>query len=156
MFRLIYIIFSALLYVSHLSFYDFYTCNSHCIITGWYFSSRRRRLSNRQRMTHSICYVFKNKYKVTWSGVRVPAGAGNFSFHHRVQNGSGARPASYPMGTRGSSPGVKAAGGEADHLPPSNAAVKNAWNCTSTRTKPSRRGGQLKRKHKDNFNFAFC
>jgi hypothetical protein len=36
--------------------------------------------------------------------------AGNFSFHHRVQNGSGAKPASYPMGTRGSFPGHKAAG----------------------------------------------
>jgi hypothetical protein len=43
-------------------------------------------------------------------GVRVPAGAGNFSLHHRVQNDSGAHPASYPMGSRGSFPGVKAAG----------------------------------------------
>jgi hypothetical protein len=43
------------------------------------------------------------------SGVRFPAGAGNFSLHHRVQNGSGAHPASYPMGTRGSFPGGKAA-----------------------------------------------
>jgi hypothetical protein len=39
-----------------------------------------------------------------------PAGAGNFSLHHRVQNGSGAHPASYPMGTMGSFPGGKAAG----------------------------------------------
>jgi hypothetical protein len=38
------------------------------------------------------------------------AGAGNFSLHHRVQNGSEAHPASYPMGTRGSLPGCKAAG----------------------------------------------
>jgi hypothetical protein len=38
------------------------------------------------------------------SRVRFPAGAGNFSLHHRVQNGSGAHPASYPMGTRGSFP----------------------------------------------------
>jgi hypothetical protein len=44
------------------------------------------------------------------SRVRFPAGAGNFSPHHRVQNGSGAHPASYPMGTRGSFPGGKAAG----------------------------------------------
>jgi hypothetical protein len=44
------------------------------------------------------------------SGVRFPAGAGNFSLHHRVQNGSGAHPASYPMGTRGSFPGNKEAG----------------------------------------------
>jgi hypothetical protein len=44
------------------------------------------------------------------SRVRLPAGAGNFSLHHRVQNGSGAHPASYPMGPRGSFPGGKAAG----------------------------------------------
>jgi hypothetical protein len=42
--------------------------------------------------------------------VRFPTGAGNFSLHHRVQNGSGAHPASYPLGTRGSFPGGKAAG----------------------------------------------
>jgi hypothetical protein len=34
------------------------------------------------------------------SRVRFPAAAGNFSLHHRVQNGSGAHPASYPVGTR--------------------------------------------------------
>jgi hypothetical protein len=33
--------------------------------------------------------------------VRFPAGAENFSLHHRFQKGSGAHPASYPMGTRG-------------------------------------------------------
>jgi hypothetical protein len=44
------------------------------------------------------------------SGVRFPAGAGNFSLHHRVQNDSEAHPASYPMGIRGSYPGGKAAG----------------------------------------------
>jgi hypothetical protein len=40
-----------------------------------------------------------------WSGVRDPVGADNFSFHHRVQTSSGAHPAYYPMGTRGSFPG---------------------------------------------------
>jgi hypothetical protein len=56
------------------------------------------------------------------SGVRIPAEAGNFSLHHRVQNGSGAHPASYSMGTRGAvSLGVKR---ETDHLPPSSAEVK--------------------------------
>jgi hypothetical protein len=44
------------------------------------------------------------------SRVRFPAVAGNFSRHHRVQNGSGAHPASYPMVTRGSFPGGKAVG----------------------------------------------
>jgi hypothetical protein len=34
----------------------------------------------------------------------------NFSLHHHIQNISGAHPASYPMGTRGSFPGVRAAG----------------------------------------------
>jgi hypothetical protein len=66
------------------------------------------------------------------SRVRFPAGAGNFSLHHRVQSGSGAHPASYPMGTRGSFPGGKAAGCEGDHSPPSSAEVKNAWSYTST------------------------
>jgi hypothetical protein len=44
------------------------------------------------------------------SRVRFPAGAGNFSLHHSVQNGSGAHSVSYPMGTRGSFLGGKAAG----------------------------------------------
>jgi hypothetical protein len=37
--------------------------------------------------------------------VSIPGRAWNFSLHHRVQTGSGARPASYPMGTGGSFPG---------------------------------------------------
>jgi hypothetical protein len=48
-----------------------------------------------------------------------PAGAENFSLHHRVQNCSGAHPASYQMGITGSFPGVKRPGCEADHSPPS-------------------------------------
>jgi hypothetical protein len=56
-------------------------------------------------------------------GVRLPAGAGNFSLRHHVQKGSGAHPA-YPMGTRGSSLGVKRPGREADHTPPTVAEVK--------------------------------
>jgi hypothetical protein len=54
----------------------------------------------------ALGYVLDNR----GSGVRFPAGAGNFSLNHRVQNGSGAHPASYPMGTRGSFLGGKAAG----------------------------------------------
>jgi hypothetical protein len=41
-------------------------------------------------------------------GVRIPAAAGNFLLRHRVQIGSGAHPASHPMGTMGSSHGGKA------------------------------------------------
>jgi hypothetical protein len=44
------------------------------------------------------------------SRARFLAGAGNSSLHHREQNGSGAHPAFYPMGTRGSFPGNKAVG----------------------------------------------
>jgi hypothetical protein len=44
------------------------------------------------------------------SRVRFPARTGNLSLHHRVQNSSGAHPASYPMGIRGSFPGGEAAG----------------------------------------------
>jgi hypothetical protein len=43
-------------------------------------------------------------------GVRFPVGAGNFSLRHRVQTGSGAHPAFYPIGTGFSFPGVKSAG----------------------------------------------
>jgi hypothetical protein len=90
------------------------------------------------------------------SGVRFPAGAGNFSLHHRVRNGSGARPASYPMGTRGSFPGGKAAGGVKLtthlHLVPSS---KNEWRYTYT--PPIRLHGVVlsQKKHRDKFTFAF-
>jgi hypothetical protein len=58
------------------------------------------------------------------SRVRFPAGAGDFSLHHRVQNGSGAHPASYPMVPGVLSLGVKRPGRETDHSPPSSAEVK--------------------------------
>jgi hypothetical protein len=35
------------------------------------------------------------------SRVRFPAGAGNFSLHHRVHSGSGTHPTSYAIGTGG-------------------------------------------------------
>jgi hypothetical protein len=76
-------------------------------------------------LTHCIvtCYTPRHKFSSLFhkyslpyglddrgSRVRFPAWAGNFSLHHRVQNGSGAHPASYPTGTRRSFPGGKAAG----------------------------------------------
>jgi hypothetical protein len=60
------------------------------------------------------------------SGVRFLAETGNFSLFNRVQTGSGAHPASYPMGTGGSFLWVKRPGREADHSPPCSAEVKNA------------------------------
>jgi hypothetical protein len=65
------------------------------------------------------------------SGVRFPAESGNFSLHHRVQDGSGAHQASYPTGTRGSFLGVQRSGREAEQLPPLSAEVRNAWSYTS-------------------------
>jgi len=41
---------------------------------------------------------------------QLPAGAGNFSLHHCIQNGSGAHPALWWIGTMGSVPGGKATG----------------------------------------------
>jgi hypothetical protein len=58
------------------------------------------------------------------SRLRFPVGSGNFSLHYRVQNGSGAHPASYPMGTKGSFSGVKRPKREADHSPPSSVEFK--------------------------------
>jgi hypothetical protein len=44
-----------------------------------------------------------------------------FFLLHVVQTGSGAHPASYPMGTGGCFLGVKRQGREADHSPPTSA-----------------------------------
>jgi hypothetical protein len=57
--------------------------------------------------------------------IRSPTVA-DFSSSPCVQTGSGAHPASYPMGTGGPFPGGKARPGrDADHSPPSSAEVKN-------------------------------
>jgi hypothetical protein len=53
--------------------------------------------------------------------VRSPTGAEGFSSSPCVQTGSGAHPASYPMGTSGPFPGGKAQPGrDADHSSPSS------------------------------------
>jgi hypothetical protein len=51
---------------------------------------------------------------------------------HVIQTGSGVHPASYPMGTGDSFPGVKRQGREADHSPLTSAEVKKMWIYTST------------------------
>jgi hypothetical protein len=75
-----------------------------------------------QSRDSSVCKRLATGWMI---GVGFPAGAGNFPLHHRVQTGSGAHPASYPMCTGGSFPGVKWPGREADHSPPSSADVKD-------------------------------
>jgi hypothetical protein len=57
-----------------------------------------------------IAHWYSAELRAGWSEVRVPAEPGNFFLHHRVQTGSGTHSASYPMATRGSFPGDKAAG----------------------------------------------
>jgi hypothetical protein len=60
-----------------------------------------------------------------------PAAAADFFLHHSVQNGSGAHPASYPMGTRGYVPGGKAVGAWSwPHLHLVSRS-NNAWSYTS-------------------------
>jgi hypothetical protein len=57
--------------------------------------------------------------------VRFPTGAEDFSSSPCIQTGSGAHPASYPMGSGGPFPGGKARPGrDADHSPQSSAEVK--------------------------------
>jgi hypothetical protein len=66
--------------------------------------------------------------------VRSPTGTEDFSSSPCIQTGSGAHPASYPMGTPASYPvgtgdpfpgGKVQLGHDADHSPPSSAKVKN-------------------------------
>jgi hypothetical protein len=58
------------------------------------------------------------------NGVRFPAGTRDLSLLHSVQTGPVAHLSSCSAGTRGSSPGVKRQGLEANHLPPFSAEVK--------------------------------
>jgi hypothetical protein len=58
------------------------------------------------------------------SRVRFPARAGNFSLHHRVQNGSGATQPPIPWIPEALSLGIKRPGREAYHSPQSSAEVK--------------------------------
>jgi hypothetical protein len=55
-----------------------------------------------------------------------------FSLHQCVHTSSGAHPAFYPVGTKGSYLGVKWLGCEADHSSLSNVEVNNVWSHTST------------------------
>jgi len=61
--------------------------------------------------------------------VRVPAGAGNFSLHHRVQTGSGAHPSFCAIDVGVFIPWRKTAGTERDayHWNPSTAEICNSW-----------------------------
>jgi hypothetical protein len=73
-------------------------------------SHKKRSCKNGLRLIWKYFILMGYGLEDRGSRVRFPAGAGNFSLHHRVRNGSGAHPASYPMGTGSSFPVGKAAG----------------------------------------------
>jgi hypothetical protein len=58
------------------------------------------------------------------SSFRFPVGAGNFSCHHRSQNGSWTYPASYLLGKRAHFLGVKRLVSEDNHSSPSSAEAE--------------------------------
>jgi hypothetical protein len=70
-------------------------------------------------------------------------------WYHRVQNGYGAHPASYPMVPGTLSLGEKRPGREVDNSPPCNAEIKNAWRYTSAHFM-----AWCLIKQKDNFTFT--
>jgi hypothetical protein len=53
--------------------------------------------------------VYRLGYGLNWGSIPGRANDGIFSLCHHVQTSSGAHPASYPVGTRGSHPGNKTA-----------------------------------------------
>jgi hypothetical protein len=61
-------------------------------------------------------------------GVRIPAGAGNFSLHHRLQTGLGRTQPPIQRVPVVFSLGVMRPGRESDHSPPSRAEVKECVN----------------------------
>jgi hypothetical protein len=64
--------------------------------------------------------------------VRFPAGAGNLSLHHRIQDGSAVTPPPIRWVPGALSLGVKRAVRGPDRSPPFSAEVKNAWSYIST------------------------
>jgi hypothetical protein len=87
------------------------------------------------------------------SSVRFKAGAGNFSLHHRVQNGSATHTSSYPVGNGGYSLGVKWAERESDQSPPSSTEVKTCEELHLHTPQYVFMAWCLV-KHRDNFNFT--
>jgi hypothetical protein len=74
------------------------------------------------------------------------------TFDYTVVHCSGAHPASYPMGTGVSFPGVKRPEHEANHSPTAGVEVKNAWSYTSTPQYVFMSWCLVK--HRDNFTFT--
>jgi hypothetical protein len=93
-------------------------------VTSREYNNNNNNNNNNKRRDSSVGIALDYGLDDPGPRVRFPAGAGKFSLHHRVQNGSGAHRASCPVGTGALSLGVKRPGCEADHSPPSSAEVK--------------------------------
>jgi hypothetical protein len=94
---------------------------SHFRLESYISRSTRPYLFEYHDTRAGIAQWYSTGLRAGRSGVRVPAGAGNFTLLHRLQTGSGAHTASYSVGTTNSFPGVKRPGREATthlHLVP--------------------------------------
>jgi hypothetical protein len=80
--------------VEHFHMWSHWLLGGHCY-SQWYSDGEKS-------WDSSVVIVTDYRLDDWMIEVQIPVGAGNFSFWHCVQTGSGAHPASYPMGTRGS------------------------------------------------------
>jgi hypothetical protein len=87
-------------------FFSFCKSNESALFKLWLVISDLVDLSRGSSIGIALGYGLDDRD----SRVRVPARGTDSSLHHHVQHGSGAHPAVYPMGTRSSFPGGKAAG----------------------------------------------
>jgi hypothetical protein len=87
--------------------------------------------------SHDSAVGIATGYGLDDRGVGVLVPVGDFSLLLVVQTDSGAHPASYPMGTGGSFPGVKRPGREAGRSPPTSAEVKNTLSIPALPHTPS-------------------
>ena len=78
----------------------------------------------------AVCIA--NRLRTGLAGVRFSKGATDFSFLQNVQTTSGTHPVFYStsVGVWGSFPGVKRAGPQDDHSPPSSAETERSYTST--------------------------
>jgi hypothetical protein len=96
---------------------------------------KRRRRRRRRKGTWDSSVSIVTRLWAKWPGFNYWWGQWwDFSLHHPIHSSSGAETASYPVGTRAHTSGVKQPEHETDHSPPSTPEVKNEWSYTSTPT----------------------
>jgi hypothetical protein len=126
--------------------------SSHCFCKGVHSPPLALSVLSCRAVITQWVYRWATGWTIGFLKIRFSAGAGNFSLHHCVQNCSGAHPTSYPVGTRGSFPGCKRPGREADRSFPCNTEVKEWVDLyLYSSSAPPWRAAQLK--NRDNFTF---